>query len=78
MVFADTADKNDSNATCLMGEKRIYFLTWKRGEPKHLVSAIEAVSRVKDLEYSIIAADMHLSGFFGNAIDEVKEQAGNV
>jgi GDP/UDP-N,N'-diacetylbacillosamine 2-epimerase (hydrolysing) len=59
-------------------KKHICFFTGKRGGFNHLVPVIEAICREEDLEYSIIAADMHLSGFFGNTIDEVKEQADNV
>ncbi len=51
--------------------RHICFFTGKRGGFTHLIPILEAIEEVADLEYSIIAADMHLSDTFGRTIDEV-------
>ena len=59
-------------------KKHICFFTGKRGGFTHLIPIMELVEKERDLSYSIIASDMHLSHFFGNTIHEVQHWAKNV
>jgi UDP-N-acetylglucosamine 2-epimerase (non-hydrolysing)/GDP/UDP-N,N'-diacetylbacillosamine 2-epimerase (hydrolysing) len=59
-------------------KKHICFFTGKRGGFNHLIPILELISKRTELSYSIIAADMHLSTFFGETINEVSNWANNI
>lgn len=58
--------------------RHICFFTGKRGGFNHLIPIIELISKDQKLYYSIIVADMHLSNFFGNTIQEVEKWSQNI
>jgi len=61
-----------------MEPRHIAFLTGKRGGFTHLIPIFEAMRAHDDLTHSIVAADMHLSGNFGNTVSEVEQWADRV
>ena len=50
----------------------IYFFTGKRGGFSHFVPLLRQINLSKKIDYKIIVADMHLSSFFGNTVNEIK------
>ncbi len=50
----------------------IYFFTGKRGGFSHFVPLLRQINLSNKVDYKIIVADMHLSSFFGNTVDEIK------
>lgn len=57
-----------------MGSSRhICFFTGKRGGFNHILPVVEKIVATKGLDWSVVAADMHLSGTFGKTIDEVEK-----
>ena len=51
---------------------KIYFFTGKRGGFSHFIPILREFDKSKNIEYQIIAADMHLSDYFGKTINEIK------
>jgi len=58
--------------------KNLCFFTGKRGGFTHLIPILERIERTKDLKYSIIVSDMHLTKTFGNTLSEVRQWAKNI
>ena len=50
----------------------IYFFTGKRGGFSHFVPLLRQINLSNKIDYKIIVADMHLSSFFGNTVNEIK------
>ena len=50
----------------------VYFFTGKRGGFSHFVPLLRQINLSKKIDYKIIVADMHLSSFFGNTVNEIK------
>ena len=50
----------------------IYFFTGKRGGFSHFVPLLRQINLSNKVDYKIIVADMHLSSFFGNTVNEIK------
>ena len=50
----------------------INFFTGKRGGFSHFVPILKQIEFSKKIDYKIIVADMHLSPFFGNTVNELK------
>lgn len=58
--------------------RNICFFSGKRGGFNHFVPIFESLSRDPAFRYSLIVADMHLSSFFGDTVQEVKKHVENV
>jgi len=56
----------------------INFFTGKRGGFSHFVPILKQIELSKKIEYKIIVADMHLSPFFGNTVNELKRYSKNL
>ncbi len=56
----------------------INFFTGKRGGFSHFVPILKQIELSKKIEYKIIVADMHLSPFFGNTVNELKKYSKNL
>ncbi len=57
----------------LKKKKIIYFFTGKRGGFSHLIPIFRLIEKEKNIDYKILAGDMHLSKIFGNTVDEIKK-----
>lgn len=55
--------------------KTVCFFTGKRGGFNHMIPVLERIDREKQLQYSIVASDMHLAKSFGETIKEVEKWA---
>ena len=51
----------------------VNFFTGKRGGFSHFVPILKEIEFSKKINYRIIVADMHLSPFFGNTVNELKK-----
>ena len=56
----------------IKNKKTIYFFTGKRGGFSHFIPILRILDGEKQINYKIIASDMHLSDYFGKTINEVK------
>ena len=52
-------------------KKLIYIFTGKRGGFSHFIPILDSFNK-KNIDYKIIASDMHLSKKFGNTVNEIK------
>lgn len=50
----------------------VYIFTGKRGGFSHFIPIMKIIDKKKDIDYKIIASDMHLSSLFGNTFNEIK------
>lgn len=57
---------------------KIYFFTGKRGGFSHFIPILREFDKSKNIEYQIIAADMHLSDYFGKTINEIKRYSERI
>ena len=57
---------------------KIYFFTGKRGGFSHFIPILREFDRSKNIDYQIIAADMHLSDYFGKTINEIKRYSQRI
>ena len=62
----------------IKNKKTIYFFTGKRGGFSHFIPILRILDGEKQINYKIIASDMHLSDYFGKTINEVKQYTKNV
>tara|TARA_B100001248_G_scaffold262240_1_gene256918 strand:- start:6226 stop:7377 length:1152 start_codon:yes stop_codon:yes gene_type:complete len=53
-------------------KKLIYIFTGKRGGFSHFIPILDSLNKKKNIDYKIIASDMHLSKKFGNTVNEIK------
>ncbi|MGE4294006.1 MAG: UDP-N-acetylglucosamine 2-epimerase [Desulfovibrio sp.] len=58
--------------------RKICFFSGKRGGFNHFVPLFEQIEAEKELNYSLVVSDMHLSSFFGDTVEEVRRWAKNV
>ncbi len=56
----------------------IYFFTGKRGGFSHYIPIINRLKKEKKINYKILASDMHLSNYFGETINEIKQYSNKV
>lgn len=56
----------------MKNKKLIYIFTGKRGGFSHFIPILDSLNKRKNIDYKIIASDMHLSKKFGNTINEIK------
>ena len=57
---------------------KIYFFTGKRGGFSHFIPILREFDKSKNIDYQIIAADMHLSDYFGKTINEIKRYSERI
>ena len=50
----------------------VYIFTGKRGGFSHFIPVLKSLDNKKNIDYKIIASDMHLSKKFGNTINEIR------
>ena len=50
----------------------VYIFTGKRGGFSHFIPVLKSLDNKKNIDYKIIASDMHLSQKFGNTINEIR------
>ncbi len=56
----------------------LYFFTGKRGGFSHYIPIIKSLKKEKKIDYKILASDMHLSSYFGNTLNEIKQYSRKV
>ena len=59
-------------------KKMVYIFTGKRGGFSHFIPVLKSLDNKKNIDYKIIASDMHLSKKFGNTINEIRSYSKKI